>query len=457
MYGLNGTLSLASEALNAESGALAVTNNNITNVNTAGYSREIVNLSASALTGSGGGIQGNGVSYAGYTSVRDQVLQIAIQQKTADSGSLDAQSTSWTQIEAGFSSTTSGVGASISQLFSSLSSLSTAPTDAASRQSAFAAAGGVVSAFHQAASTLGSARTQADSNITGIVANINQLTAQIATLDLQLASSKAPGQDGGSVEDQRDQLTTQLAALTGVTSTTTDTTPSLSTTGGTPLVIGGTAFSLQVTKGSDGNTHILDAQGTDITASLTGGSLAGALTVRDTGIPQISAGLDTLATQFAAAMNAAQVQGFDGAGNTGTAMFTLPASGSAAAGLSLALTDASGLALSSDGSAGSSGNLANLLAVQTNALPAGQTPTDTYAGLVQSIGNASQQVSTALTASSAALTQLTTQRASASGVSIDEETTNLLRFQQAYTAAAKVVSVVNDLYSTLMNMGVGTP
>lgn len=456
MYGLNGTLSLASGALSAESGALAITNNNISNANTVGYSREVVNLSASALAGSGAGVQGNGVSFAGFTSVRNEVLQIGIRQKTADAGSLNAQSTSWSQIETGFSSTTSGIGVSLSNLFSSLSNLSATPLDANARQSALSAAGSLVNAFHQAAATLNDAQSQADSNISGIVANINQLSAQIAVLNQQLGSAQQPGQDGGSLEDQRDELTTQLAGLAAVTSTTTQTAPSLAIAGSSPLVIGSTAYSLQVTKGSDGKTHVLDSQGQDITASLTGGALGGALATRDVNVPQVSEQLSTLATQFGAAMNDAQAQGYDANGDQGAALFTFSSVGSGAANISLALTSASGLALSSDGSAGSSGNLASLLSVQSSVLPSGQTPTDTYAGIVEAIGNASATNAGSLTATNAALSQLTAQQASESGVSIDEETTNLLRFQQAYTAAAKVVSVVNDLYSTLMNMGVGT-
>lgn len=455
MYGLTATLSLASQALSAESGALAITNNNITNVNTPGYSREVVNLSAQAVAGDGTGTQGNGVSFNDFSSVRDQVLNIAIQQKTADVSSLSAQSASWSQVETAFSSTTSGVGAAISGVFSSLSALSTAPSSAGSRQSALSAAGNLVNAFHQAAATLSSVESQADGAISGIVANINQLTSQIASMNQQLSVSNVPGQNGGALEDQRDALTAQLVTLTGITTTSTKSTPSLSTGSGSPLVIGGTAYALQVTKGSDGKTHVLDVNGKDITSFLNGGSLGGALTTRDSSLPQVSAKLDQLASEFSSAMNAAQAQGYDESGIQGSALFNVPADGSSAAmGISLALAGASGLALSSDGSSGSSGNLSNLLGVQATTLPSGQTPTDTYASLTEAIGNASASVNNSLTASNAALSQLKTQSASESGVSIDEETTNLLRFQQAYTAAAKVISVVNDLYSSLMSMGV---
>ncbi len=452
MLGLNSMLTVASEALSANSGALAITNNNITNVNTAGYSRQIVSLSAAALS-SNGSTQDDGVTFGGFTSVRDQVLQIGIQGKTSDVGSLTTQSASWSQIESGFSSTTSGLGSSLSGLFSALSSLSNAPSDSATRQAALSSAGDLVDAFHQAASTLSGAQKQANDGVAATVAKVNQLSSQIADLDGQLSELQGSGSDGGSIEDQRDTLTTQLAQLTGLASTSTQATPSLSTANGSPLVIGSTSFALGVTQGADGKAHVLDATGKDITASLSSGTLGGALTMRDSSIPQLSNTLDQFASSFAAAMNSAQSQGYDSTGAQGQALFKLPTDGSsAAAGISVALSNSSGLALSSDGSSGSSGNLSNMLAVQTGSLASGQSPTDTYANLVESIGAASSSVTSRLTATTTALTQLTTQQSSESGVSLDEETTNLLRYQQAYTAAAKVISTLNELYSTLINM-----
>ena len=456
MYSLTSNLSMATQALEADDGALAITNNNISNVNTPGYSRELVNLSSSAET-SQGTSQDNGVSFGGYTSVRDEVLQIGIDQKTADSSSLSTQSASWSQIEGDFSGTGDDLGSAMSTFFSDLSALSTDPGSAATQQTALSAAGQLADAFNQAASTLSTAQSSANANVTGTVAQINQLSTQIAALNGQLATLQASGQDGGSVEDQRDELTTQLAQLVGVSSTSTSTSPTLTTTDGSPLVIGNTAYALQVTQGGDGTAQVLNSQGQNITGDLTGGSLGGDITMRDQSIPQVSSTLDQLATQFANAINSAQAQGYDQSGNAGEPMFTLPADGSsAAAGISLALTNPASIATSSDGSAGSSGNLANLLAVQTDDLPSGQTPSDAYAGLTESIGSSSAAVTSNLTATTAALTQLTTQQGSESGVSVDEETTNLLRYQQAYSASAQVITTVNDLFSVLMNMNTVT-
>lgn len=452
MIGLNSILSTASQSLDAETGAIAVTNNNIANVNTPGYSRQIVNLSADALAGTATS-QGNGVTFAGFTSVRNDLLQIGINNATADSASLDAQSASWAQIESGFSDTSAGLGSAFSKLFSSISALSTSPHSGSLRQAAFAAANQVVTAFQQAAGTLTTAQKNANSSVPSTVTQVNQLSAQIAALDGQIASLPSSGQDNGSLVDQRNQLTVQLAQLVGISTTATGSTPTLTTGNGTPLVVGNQAYALQTGQEANGSTFVLDANGANITAGLTGGTLGGNLAMRDQGIPRLLNTLNQLATQFATAMNAAQAQGSDASGEAGQAMFTLPQGGTnAATGISLNLSSGSALALSSDGSTGSSGNVSNLLAVGTNTLPSGQTPGDSYANLVQTIGDGSSAASSSLTATSAALAQLKTQQASTSGVSVDEETTNLLRFQQAYQAAAQVISTINSMYSTLMNM-----
>ena len=152
-------------------------------------------------------------------------------------------------------------------------------------------------------------------------------------------------------------------------------------------------------------------------------------------------------------MNSAQASGYDANGNQGSALFTVTSGVvGAAQAISVALQSGSGLAVSSDGSQGSSGNVSTFLSVQNTALASGSTPTDAYAALVDQVGSAGSQVSANLTATAASLNQLTSQQSSESGVSIDEESTNLIRFQQAYAASAKVISTINQIYNTVMNM-----
>ena len=194
--GLNGSLSIAENALSAQKGGLATTNNNISNVNTPGYSREVVSLTSQALVDGNTSI-GDGVLYDGYSSVRDNILNLAINSKTSDQASLTAQNASLTQVNQAFSGTTTGIGADMNTLFSALSALSTTPTDTSARQSVLNAAIQLANDFHQGAASLSSAANGGNQLVVSTVAQINQLSKQIATLNVQLAQVESSGQDGG--------------------------------------------------------------------------------------------------------------------------------------------------------------------------------------------------------------------------------------------------------------------
>jgi len=177
--------------------------------------------------------------------------------------------------------------------------------------------------------------------------------------------------------------------------------------------------------------------------------------VRDTVIPDLLSQLDTLASQFTASFNTANKSGFDLSGNPGGNFFTTSATvAGAASNFGVAITDPTLIAASSDGSAGSNGNVAQLIAVRDQQLPEGVTPTGAYSNLVLAVGNYGSNAQSNVTASGASLRQLTDQRNAVSGVSLDEESTNMLQYQRAYQAAARVVTTVDAMMQNLLTMGV---
>ncbi len=179
------------------------------------------------------------------------------------------------------------------------------------------------------------------------------------------------------------------------------------------------------------------------------------LEARDQEIPNIQSQLDTLAAGLANAVNGVQVAGFDLHGNQGTNLFSpSPASGiGAAASLSVALTDPALVAASSDGTAGSNGNAEALYALRNQPVIGGQSPTDYYSYIVFNVGNAAAANANAQqSASDLVLQQLNDQRSSVSGVSLDQEAANMMRYQQAYAASAQVISAINSMMQTVINM-----
>jgi len=454
MGSLSSALWISAEALGADQGALDATANNIANQNTPGYSREIPVLNEAAPTVEGNVTYGNGVVLQQIQSVRDQVLQLQISDQAQQQGSSQAQYTALQQVQGLFSDPTQGIGPDFTAFFNSISQLSTNPANMTDRQSVLAAAQNLASDFHSTEQNLESIQSGLNQSVGQNVTQINTLTQQIAQLNVQVGQMQKLGQDPGSLGDQETRLIQQLSQLTNVNQIQTENGLTLTTGNGTALVVGGQSFALQTTTGPSGMTNI-SSQGQDITGALRGGQLGGNLQIRDTVIPGLLSQIDNLASQFATSFNAAQASGYDLNGNHGQAFFSDTSGAGAASNLTVVMTDPSQIAASSDKTAGSNGNVVNLLALQNRALPSGDTPLNTYAGLVSQTGNLTSQAQTELSASTSSLNQLNDQLGAISGVNLDEETTNLINYQRAYEAAARVVSTVDALTQDVLDMGSG--
>jgi flagellar hook-associated protein 1 FlgK len=454
MSNLSGTLNIATGALEAEQGALTATANNVANVNTPGYSRLRPDLEESDPVTIGNLTFGMGVSLQKLESLRDPILQLRIQEETQQQGQLNSLSSAMQQVQVQFTSSSSDIGSEISNFFSSLNQLSTDPTNISLRQGVLTAAGNMATAFRNVSTNLSQQRSSLDQTVGQAVQQVNTLTTEIAQLNTQISQLQGVNQDASALVDKRDVLIGQLSGLIDVSTINSDSGLTLTTSNGTALVSGGDSFALTTQTNSSGLQDIY-AQGNDITGQLASGQLAGLLEVRDQRIPALLSNLDTLAAGLANGLNAANSRGYDLNGNQGGNLFVAPPPNGqgAAENLQVQITDPSLIAASSDGSPGSNGNVAVLSAVQDQPVSDGEDPNDYYSGIVFGVGNDVSDSSSELSASQAILSQLQDQRNSVSGVSLDEEASNMVQYQRAYDAAAQVVTTINDMLYTVINMG----
>lgn len=415
MSSLNASLAIALSGLIAEQGAIAVTTNNVANVNTPGYARETPVLVASDPVVVDPLTFGTGVTLENIQSIRDPIPESQIQQQAQDQGHFTALASALQQTQVNFTSSTGDIGTAISNFFNSINQLSTNPADLSSRQGVLTAAGNLATSFNSTANNLTQQRTSLDLNVVQAVEQINQLTQQIAQLNGRISTLQNVGENARTFLGQRSQAIDQLSALVDVSVIPSDNTITLITANGAPLVTGQQSFQLQTQTNSSG-LHDVFSQGADITSSISSGQLGGELQARDGNITAIKIQLDTLAAGLANAVNAVQVGGFDLNGTLGTNLFKPPpVSGvGAAASLSVAITDPSLLAASSDGSSGSNGNAEAMYALNKQAIIGGQSPTDYYSGIVFNVGNATANASAEQGASGLLLQQLNDQRASIS-------------------------------------------
>jgi len=454
MSSLNTSLATALSGLTAAQGALEATTNNVANHNTPGYSREEPILVSSDPIVEPPLTFGSGVTLQQIESIRDPILESQIQQETQTQGQLNALVSALSQTQTNFTSTGGDIGSAISNFFDSINQLSTSPADLSLRQGVLTAAGNVATAFNVASNQLTAQRSNLDQSVEQTAGQINQLTTQIAQLNGQISSLENVGQSAGTFVDQRTQLIDQLSSLVDVSVIPADNSLMLTTASGTALVAGQQSYQLSTQPDASGIQHVF-AQGSDITSTIVSGQLGGLLAARDQQIPGIQSQLDTLAAGFANAVNSVQTSGYDLNGNaaTTTDLFTPPTGTTgAAANLSVAITDPALIAASSDGTAGSNGNAENLYALRNQSVVNGQSPTDYYSSIVFNVGNAVASANSQQSASNLVLQQLNDQRSSVSGVSLDQEAANMMRYQQAYDSSAEVVSTINSMMQTVINM-----
>lgn len=459
---LTSLMDLSREALMADQNALNITANNVANQNTPGYTREVVSWQPTDAVTLSGTSYSTGITSTA-TSVRDRVLEQRVQQQTQTQAQSGALQSALQQVQDifGLSSTSTSasstaLGSAMDSFFNSLSSLESNPADTSARQGVLTAANNLTSAFNSAANQLAQVSTGLDQQVGTTVGQINSLTTTIASLNQQIAAI-SPTADAGTLEDQRQLAIAQLSQYVGLNQMTTESNGiTLTTANGAVLVSGSSSYALSTTQVA-GKTDVV-ANGQDITSGITGGQLGGVLQARDQELPTYASALDNLAYGIGTAVNQQNALGTDGSGNPGGAIFTLPTSaGGAALSIQVATNDPKAIAAAATGEGSSgSGNAIAMADLSTANVVSGQTASGFLASFLGQIGNDTAGATTDNTAQQATLTQLTSQRDSLSGVSLDEEASNLTQYQRSYEAAAKVFSIVDSIMASALNLGVET-
>jgi flagellar hook-associated protein 1 FlgK len=203
-----------------------------------------------------------------------------------------------------------------------------------------------------------------------------------------------------------------------------------------------------------GNGQTVIHNQTDTQLSVTGGSIAGAMTARDGALGNLQTGLDTLASQLVEQVNNIYSKGYSSSGVNGQPFFSGDSAANIAVNSTLVADPSQFQASSTSGADGDTQialELANLAGQPISGLGS-QTFSQNYAQTVANLGNAIDTATEELNTSQAVSTSLANQRRSESGVSIDEEMTNIMQFQKAYEASAQLVSTLNAMMQTVINM-----
>lgn len=459
-------LNIGTSALTTAQTALSTTSNNISNVNTEGYSRQRAEQVTRPSNYEGGFYLGAGVTVSAVERIYDSFLANQVRSYTSQEAQQSSFLSYSRQVDDLLGSAELGINEGLGAFFGAIQEVANDPTSVAARQVMLTQGELLANRFNTMDAQLSQLERNIDNDIAVAVDDINNITRGIAELNQAILEA-----EGGSTAtpndllDKRDQLINQLSKFVSVTTVQQNNgTVNVFVGSGQGLVVGSSQIDLTTISDSSFDPPRLNIgfgpTAVDITSQVTGGSLGGALQFRTQIIDDTRADLDLLAQSLVTAFNTAHSNGFDLDGNAGGNFFDPTAI--TAADINVVITDPRAIAASSGVNTGP-GNNENALAladlqtdssvVQVSAGPPVVTRSlaDQYAVIVSDVATRTRQAEVSQQTQQALLQQTRQRFDSVSGVNLDEEAANLIKYQQAYQAASQIIVVSNTIFESLIN------
>ncbi len=477
MPNLMSTLISSATALSVFERALVVTENNVANASTPGYAVQRLALQAMDFEPELGLI--GGVRAGDVESARDQYAELAVRRQLESLGLYDQKAASLASLESVFSigGDTSLPGA-LSRLYDSFSAWSLTPNSGAARQAVLDRAQEFTESFHQAAASLASVSSDMDRQLRETADRINSLGEQLLSYNHE---RRRGGIDDAGLDAKIQVALEELSELVDFTAVfQADGSVTVLLGGQSPLVIGEELHPIHVSffdpadpppiyTGTPPSARLITDDGKDITAQIAGGRLSGILDVRNRVLPSLRGdayqpgGLNLLAKAVADRINALLTSGniTDGPPPVaGLPLFTYDASSDAMVARSLAVNPAIApdqLAAIDPGPPYSSNGMARKLAALANSQDEadridGFSFTEYYGRLAAGVGRALEDARGGRDFKTQMVAQARSLRSEISGVSLDEEAVHLIEFERAYQATARLVSVLDELTETTVNL-----
>lgn len=440
------SLSIASTGLDAAQTAMDTISQNLSNANTPGYVTETANLVANP-GGDPLGV-GDGTRVTSVTQTGDTLLVSNAQQAQASLAQSSALQQVLQQAQLSFQEpSTSGLAQALSAFWQSWDQVASNPSGPAGRQQVVDNAQNVATDLQQASAQMATTTANANSQLSGVVSTANTLLSEVAGLNQQITATTSTGGSPNSLLDQRTQLMGQLAGAIGATGTLQPDGSLSVTVGGISLVQGNWSDTLSLQTGGSGSQIV--AKTSQATLAASSGTAAGLLAAVNQYLPAYQSQLDGVAKSLSSLVNGALTAGYTATGAAGTALFT--GTGAANIGIDPAiaadptLLAASGTSTLPD--ATNDGSNAQSIADLWNS-PTG--PDVSYQGLVQQVGDQVSSINSQVRAQTSVSNAATQNLQAVTGVNPNDQLVSLLNFQQAYQAAAKVISTADSAMQSLL-------
>lgn len=452
---LTSLLSIARSALLTHQRAIDTTGHNIANANTEGYTRQRLALAAEVPLQTPIGQIGRGVTADGIERLRDGYLDQNFRRENGDLGRFGTLKDTLGQIEDIFGEPTStGIASGLDSFLAAFGDLANDPSSRTPRELVRQGAQNLIRQFAQTDTRLGAIEGDVRSKMLSAVDQINQITQQIADLNIQIRSGNSGLKESPDIKDRRDQLVDQLSSIAGVrVLDRADGTIGV-TAGDALLVDGGEATRLEVRDSGQGRVNVSVVGGVG-SITLRTGSLAALQELSQTTLPGVRDKLNSLVKNIVTEVNSLHRAGRSLTGGSNIDFFDPQGTTLDSVKLSLSVSNnTDNIAAGVSGAPGDNKTALAIAALRTTGVASlnGQTLGVGYQNIVSQLAVTLQDASGRHEAQSVITANADTQRQSVSGVSVDEELTTLIGQQNAYAAAARLVTVADDMIKDVIAM-----
>ena len=399
-----------------------------------------------------------GADVGEITRMRNRYLDRQVLNEKQNYGFLYFENTALAQVETILGETSGyGISGILDEFWSCWSDLANDPENSSVRVALQQKGEQLTQSINDVYLDLKNQQKELNLQLSGTIGQINQMTAQIASLNGQIANQVNQGMMPNDLMDQRDLLVDNLSALVNI-SVQDETNGSVSVwLGGQILIYNDSAqqMTLKEIPGSEVKLNEVVWASNGSKVNIQSGQIGALLFVRDEVIPELIAGLDEFAVSLATQVNSIHQTGYALDGSTGLNFFDPDTTGAADIALSLEVSQDEGkIAASADGSVGNGEIALSIFNLQNELVMNGESDTlnGFYASLAADVGALKQAAESELMQSEVALGQLENWKASAEGVSLDEEMANLIRYQHAYTAIAQYMSAIDEMLGVILSI-----
>lgn len=463
MPGFGGILSIARSALTTSQAAVQVASHNIANASTPGYSRQREVLVSREPERDALGIFGTGVLLSTVQRQRDSLLDQEYRRNSSQSGTFATRSELLQRVEGVFAEPSDiGLASTLDQFYNAWSDLAANPSNSSAKTVVQQRGSALASTFNSVSTQLGDLKAESIDRARAFVDDINRIAVQIAALNGQIQPAESGGDTASDLRDQRDLLLDQLGKIADVRVIDRIGGSNQVLLGSASLVDGSVAKQVVMNISSAARiglsplvTMSIKIVGSSDNLSHIGGEVGALQEVHNTDLTQVQDQLDALAASIIDDVNTLHITGWAGtagnffdatAGNTTAGRIQLTAAIAADAQKIAAGT----LAATEPGDNSLALAMAALRDKATSAIN-GTFGAD-YRSIIGGIAGQLNSAQSSATVFGTMVDQADQRRNAVFGVSVDEELIQVMRQQQAYAAASKIIKTVDEMMQTLLSL-----